>query len=204
MSITDPSPVRRRRGRGARERILKAATELFTAQGINATGMDQLTAAAEVSKRTLYQHFGGKDELVHACLREMEDGLLPPRVPPEMTPEEARDRLLAVLSWPPPDPSAPLRGCPFLNAAVEVPDPEHPVHRLAASFKTEFARRLAGLARRAGARDPELLGEQFALLYDGAVARSTALNAPGSGAVARSIATSLLDAALVPDARSAG
>lgn len=100
MSITDASPVRRRRGRGARERILKAATDLFTAQGINATGMEQLTTAAEVSKRTLYQHFSGKDELVHACLREMEDGLLPPQVPPEMTAQDARELLLAVLSWP--------------------------------------------------------------------------------------------------------
>ncbi|MDX3072900.1 TetR/AcrR family transcriptional regulator [Streptomyces sp. NPDC088354] len=203
MSTTGASPVRRRRGRGARERILKAATELFTAQGINATGMEQLTAAAEVSKRTLYQHFSGKDELVHAFLREMEDALLPPRVPPEMTAQDARAQLLAVFSWPPPDPSAPLRGCPFLNAAVEVPDPDHPVHRLAATYKTEFARRLAGLAGRAGARDPETLGEQLALLYDGAVARGTALNTVGSGAVARSIAASLLDAALTPEKQSA-
>ncbi|MFJ6706654.1 MULTISPECIES: TetR/AcrR family transcriptional regulator [unclassified Streptomyces] len=73
----DPSPRRRRRGRGARERILKAATELFTAQGVNATGMDQLTSAGQVSKRTLYTHFGGKYDLVLAYLRELQDGLLP-------------------------------------------------------------------------------------------------------------------------------
>ncbi|MFI6017544.1 TetR/AcrR family transcriptional regulator [Streptomyces sp. NPDC051287] len=73
----EPSPRRRRRGRGARERILKAATELFTAQGVNATGMDQLTSAGQVSKRTLYTHFAGKDDLVLAYLRELQDGLLP-------------------------------------------------------------------------------------------------------------------------------
>ena len=53
-----------RRGRGARERILSASQQLFRDQGINRTGMDQLCAAAQVSKRTAYQHFTGKDELV--------------------------------------------------------------------------------------------------------------------------------------------
>lgn len=81
--VTEPSPVRRRRGRGARERILKAATQLFTAQGINATGMDQLSTVAEVSKRTLYTHFPSKDELVGAYLQSLVDDLLPnPRRPP--------------------------------------------------------------------------------------------------------------------------
>ena len=51
-----------RRGRGARERILSASQQLFRDQGINCTGVNELCAVAEVSKRTLYQHFtGGKD-----------------------------------------------------------------------------------------------------------------------------------------------
>ena len=49
-----------RRGRGARERILSASQQLFRDQGINSTGMDQLCAVAEVSKRTLYQHFAAR------------------------------------------------------------------------------------------------------------------------------------------------
>jgi AcrR family transcriptional regulator len=194
MSDT-PSPVRRRSGRGARERILKAATELFTAQGVNATGMDQLATVANVSKRTLYTHFGSKDDLVHAYLSNLEDGLLPAEVAPGEACPDPRAQLLAVFDWDPRTSDEPLRGCPFLNAAVEVPDPEHPVHRLVAAYKTEFARRLAVLARLAGARDPEELGERLALLYDGAVARSTALNRTGPGAHARAIATVLIDAA---------
>src|SRR3954462_14038069 len=66
-----------RRGRGARERILTASRELFRDQGINSTGMDQLCAAAEVSKRTLYQHFGGKDEVVAEYLRQLDPNVLP-------------------------------------------------------------------------------------------------------------------------------
>lgn len=195
MSDT-PSPVRRRSGRGARERILKAATELFTAQGINATGMDQLATVANVSKRTLYTHFAGKDDLVHAYLSELEEGLLPATPAPGETCPDPRAELLAVFDWRPRVADGPLRGCPFLNAAVEVPDPEHPVHVLAAAYKTEFARRLTALARLAGARDPEELGERLALLYDGAVARGTALNSTGPGAHARAIAATLVDAAI--------
>ncbi|WP_327365491.1 TetR/AcrR family transcriptional regulator [Streptomyces sp. NBC_01217] len=201
--MTELSPVRRRRGRGARERILKAATELFTAQGINATGMEQLTTAAGVSKRTVYMHFTGKDDLVHAYLLQLEDGLLPPEVSPDQDPLTAREQLLAVFKWVPQDTSRPLRGCPFLNASIEIPDPDHPVHRLAAAYKTEFARRLTTLARQAGARDPETLGEQLALLYDGVVARSTALNTTDAGPRARSIAALLVDAAITNHAAEA-
>ncbi|MGW8951810.1 TetR/AcrR family transcriptional regulator [Streptomyces sp. NPDC055709] len=197
--MSEPSPTGRRRGRGARERILAAATELFTAQGINATGMEQLTSVAGVSKRTLYTHFDGKDALVHAYLRQLEDGLLPATD----ARDDPRAQLLAVFDGEPPVSDGPLRGCPFLNAAVEVPDPEHPVHRLAAAYKTEFARRLAVIARRAGARDPETLGEQLALLYDGAVARATALNSLSPGAPARDAAALLIDAAVAAPAQEA-
>ncbi|SDN15699.1 TetR family transcriptional regulator C-terminal domain-containing protein [Streptomyces wuyuanensis] len=124
------------------------------------------------------------------------DGLLPSL-------EDSRDpreQLLAVFDRKPRDTDGPIRGCPFLNAAVEVPDPEHPVHRPAAAYKKEFSRRLAEIARRAGARDPEHLGEQLALLYDGTVARATALNSDGTGASAREIAALLVDAALADPA----
>ncbi|MEU0075784.1 TetR/AcrR family transcriptional regulator [Streptomyces sp. NPDC006332] len=198
--MTEPTPVRRRRGRGARERILKAATKLFTAQGINATGMDQLSTVANVSKRTLYTHFPSKDELVQAYLQALEDSDLPPLQPSgEPSDEPALDprtQLLAVFDWTPQDTTAPLRGCPFLNAGIEVPDPGHPVHQLVAAHKREFARRLAGIARQAGIADPETLGEQLALLYDGGAARAAALNSGHTATCARSIAELLIDTAL--------
>lgn len=194
--MTEPHPVSRRRGRGARERILKAATELFTAQGINATGMDQLSTVAEVSKRTLYTHFPSKDELVGAYLQSLVDALLPvPPSPVQPTPSP-REQLLAVFDWKLPETTAPFRGCPFLNVSVEVPDPGHSAHQLAAAYKREFAGRLTDIARQAGVADPEILGEQLALLFDGAAARGTALNSSHTGACARSIAESLVDAAL--------
>ncbi|MHA5048297.1 TetR/AcrR family transcriptional regulator [Streptomyces sp. SD15] len=200
--MTETHPVRRRRGRGARERILKAATELFTAQGIKATGMDQLSTVAEVSKRTLYTHFPSKDELVGAYLQSLVDALLPVPLSPAQPTPSPREQLLAVFDWKRPETAAPFRGCPFLNVSVEVPDPGHSAHQLAAAYKREFARRLTDIARQAGVADPETLGEQLALLFDGAAARGTALNSSRTGACARSIAESLVDAALADVGRA--
>src|ERR1700735_1808848 len=72
MTELEKGPQGRRRGRGARERILSASQQLFRDQGINGTGMDQLSAAAQVSKRTASQHFNGKDELVAESLRRFD------------------------------------------------------------------------------------------------------------------------------------
>ncbi|WP_285474655.1 hypothetical protein [Actinoplanes sp. NBRC 101535] len=95
------------------------------------------------------------------------------------------DRLLAVF-----DSHAPL--CPFIAAAVEIPDPEHPARVLARDYKRAFAVRLTDSAREAGAADPERLGEQLALLLDGASARSRVLNTE-TLATAAAIAAVLVD-----------
>src|SRR5438093_8444833 len=47
----------------ARERILMAAYELFSRQGVRAVGIDTIIARADVAKMTFYDHFPSKDEL---------------------------------------------------------------------------------------------------------------------------------------------
>ena len=149
-----------RRGRGARERILSASQQLFRDQGINCTGVNELCAVAEVSKRTLYLHFtGGKDELVAEHLRRFDPDILPEVFDrADLTP---RERLLAAF-----DIDSPL--CPFIAAAVEINDPNHPARIYARDYKQSLAARLGETAREAGATKPEQLGEQLALLLDGA------------------------------------
>src|SRR6201999_3402464 len=148
-----------RRGRGARERIVAAAYQLFRDQGINSTGLDQLCAVAQVSKRTFYQHYTGKDELIAEHLRRFDPDVLPEVFGrTDLTP---RERLLAAF-----DIHSPL--CPFIRAAVEIQDPGHPARRFARDYKQAVAARLTETAREAGAPDPERLGEQLALLLDGA------------------------------------
>jgi AcrR family transcriptional regulator len=186
MTELEKGPQGLRRGRGARERILGASGQLFRDQGINTTGVDQLCTVAGVSKRTLYQHFGGKDELVAEHLRRFDPNVLPEVF--ESADLEPRDRLLAVF-----DVHAPL--CPFIAAAVEIPDPGHPARVVAREYKQAFAARLTDAARDAGALHPEQLGEQLALLLDGASARSRVLDVD-SFATARAAAAVLVDIAL--------
>ena len=167
MTELEKGPQGLRRGRGARERILSASRQLFRDQGINSTGMDQLCAVAGVSKRTLYQHFPGKDELIAEHLRRFDPEILPEVFDrADLTP---RQRLLAAFDIHPPL-------CPFIAAAVEIHDPGHPARVYARDYKRALAARFTDTAREAGATDPEPLGEQLALLLDGAAARSRVLD----------------------------
>jgi AcrR family transcriptional regulator len=182
-----------RRGRGARERIINASQQLFRDQGINRTGLDQLCAVAEVSKRTLYQHFSGKDELIAECLRRFDPGLMAAVFDrPDLTP---RQRLLAAFELPTSGPGELTPMCPYIAATVEIHDPQHPASEFAREYKLAIAARLAETAREGGATDPEQLGEQLALLLDGASARTRVLNAESFPAAA-AIAAVLIDNAL--------
>jgi len=186
MTELEKGPQGLRRGRGARERILTASQQLFREQGINSTGIDQLCAVAGVSKRTLYQHFPGKDELIAEHLRRFDPDLLPGVFDrADLTP---RARLLAAF-----DIDSPL--CPFIAAAVEINDPDHTARRYARDYKQALAARFTETAREAGASDPEQLGEQLALLLDGAAARSRVLNA-STFSTAAAIAAVLVDNAI--------
>ena len=189
----EKGPTGRRRGRGARERILGASERLFREQGINRTGMDQLCAAAQVSKRTAYQHFASKDELIAEYLRQFDPAIRAGVF--DRTDLSPRERLLAAFDVPA---ATPL--CPYIGAAVELHDPQHPAARYARDYKRTVAERFADTAREAGAADPEQLGEQLALLLDGAAARTRVLDADAFPTAA-AIAAVLVDNA-IPEAGS--
>jgi len=84
---------------------------------------------------------------------------------------------------------------PLHRGPVEIPDPGHPARVHARDYKKAFAARLADAAREAGATDPEQLGEQLALLLDGASARSRVLNTEAF-TTAAAIAAVLIDNAI--------
>ncbi|GAA1459008.1 TetR/AcrR family transcriptional regulator [Williamsia maris] len=188
MTELEKGPLGQRRGRGARERILNASKQLFREQGVNRTGVDQLCAVAQVSKRTAYQHFTNKDELIAEYLRQFDPDVMSGVFDrDDLSP---RERLLAAFEV---SASAPL--CPYIGAAVELHDPKHPASQYARDYKIAVAARLTDAAREAGATDPEQLGEQLALLLDGAAARTRVINS-GSFPTAAAIAAVLVDSAI--------
>lgn len=194
----------RRGGRGARERILRAATDLFAREGIHTTGVARLAEVAQVSTRTFYQHFPSKDALVGAYLRRL-DVEAPPRAETALARGDlnARDRLLAMFAEPPaaeppaasPTPAV-VRGCPFHNAVVEAAGTMPEVAELVERHKRAFARRLVETAAEAGARAPEALGRQLAVLFEGARALATSVNDPGPIRDARAAAELLIEVAV--------
>ena len=185
----------RRGGRGARKRILAAASELFYFEGINATGVGRIASRASVSKRTLYQHFPSKIALVEEYLRQLRQEAGEAKGTAAET--SARGQLLALFDIAD-GVDVRMRGCPFHNAAVEaaaaMPDVEHIVHL----HKRDYIDGLTQLAREAGAADPDMLGYQIALLYEGAAGLSTSLNDPAPWARARAAAEALISMSLPP------
>lgn len=153
-----------------RERILSAARELFYRHGIRAVCVEAIAAAADSNKMTLYRHFSSKDELVAEYLRGLCNAIY-----------GVWDNLEAAY---PEDPAAQLRtwiatainslsrpesrGCAFANAAVELPETEHPARAIIEGFKANQRQRLVALCRRAGATDAEGLADELFLLLEGA------------------------------------
>ncbi|OBA80031.1 TetR family transcriptional regulator [Mycobacterium sp. 1164966.3] len=183
-----------RSGRGARQRILAAAAELFYREGINATGVERLASESSVSKRTLYQHFPSKAAVVEAYLRNIEPRVANPLAPPaaDRTP---RERLVALFQAPAGREEL-LRGCPFHNAAVETAGSMPGVQEIVRANKYKFIDAVTELATQAGAPDPRLLANQLAVLYEGAASLATSLNDASAWDQARTAAETLIDAAL--------
>ncbi|MFI2261156.1 TetR/AcrR family transcriptional regulator [Streptomyces tubercidicus] len=193
--MTTVPTASRRQGRGGRERILAAAAQLFAVQGINATGMEQVAEQAPVSKRTLYAHFRTKSDLVIAHLQDLastghtlESALTREDVP-------ARERILGLFVQPAAD-EAPVRGCPFIDAAAEFPDPQSAVHSYAREQKLLMVRLVTALVTELGCREPAALAEQLVTLADGAASRAMVLSDADYGRHARAAAEVLLDNAL--------
>ena len=96
------------------ERILETADRLFYGQGIRAVGVDTIAAEIGISKRTLYNHFPSKDDLIVAYLSRR----LRPAAPSDRPPLEqilgAFDRLERTIA------TGVFRGCPFVNAVAEL------------------------------------------------------------------------------------
>lgn len=181
----------------ARERLLAAAGELFYRQGIRSVGVDEIVARADVAKMSLYRSFPSKDVLAASYLEAVDGRYW--RWWEEIMARHAGDprgQLRALFrglarrttrsDW---------RGCPFTNAATEFPEPDHPARRVAEANKRELRRRLAELARAAGARRPALLADQLLLLFEGAYSAGQTLGPDGPAASVAEAAETLVAAA---------
>lgn len=173
-----------------RERLIAAAEELFYGEGVH-VGVDRLCEVAGVSKRSMYQHFGGKDEVIVEMLAVRAAGLAERWAADEAA--SPREQILAVFdSLQDQAAASDFHGCPFVNVATELKDPGHPASVAALGYKVGLTTRFEELARQGGATDPEALGVQLIMVFDGACAYSVMRG--GVPTMARATAEVLLDA----------
>jgi len=182
---------------GARDRLIAAAERLFYEEGIRAVGVDRLCAEAEVSKRSLYQHFAGKDDVVTAMLQAKAAELGQQLAVDGLSP---RERVLIVFELADQAADAPGScGCPFVGAVTELKDRNHPAAQVAREAKNALTAYFAAALRDGGVRDADQLALQLTLLFDGASAYAVVRG--GSTPATRQAVETLLDAHGLPAAR---
>ncbi|MGZ0712501.1 TetR/AcrR family transcriptional regulator (plasmid) [Coraliomargarita sp. W4R53] len=149
----------------ARERLLRAASELFYQDGINATGVERVASHAEVTKATLYNNFRSKDELIAAYLSSKLEGATANMIKINEAFATPALRLGAMFKQLSDDVRlGRFHGCPFASAAVEVPQST----AVMAKVREHRAMKLDQITRMIGEASPAL-AEQILFLYDGAM-----------------------------------
>ena len=178
-----------------RERILDAACDLFYSRGIRCVTVDDIAAAAQTNKMTLYRHFASKDLLVAEYLRTlMNYGRARFTEALSAHPEDPHAQLRAYIARVGEDlQSADLRGCPIANAAVELPDKNHPARVVIEECKAEHRMALAKLCSDAGFDKPSRLADELCLLLEGACVDVQISGQRGPGARFADMANALID-----------
>lgn len=155
----------------ARDRLLNKASELFYAEGLHAVGVDRVIAEAQVTRATLYRHFRSKDDLLVAYLTGADEALRARLEATRAEQTKPAEVIRAVGRSIADDLGGPgFRGCAFLNAAAEYPDPDHPVHRAVLEHREWFLSTMTELFSGIGKIDAEPAARHFVMLRDGAMA----------------------------------
>ena len=162
-----------------RERLLAVAADLFYRHGIKSVGVEAIADAAATNKMTLYRHFVSKDELVSEYLRAAarEADCCWARLE-QAHPGDALAQLRTFIRDMA-DHATDTRGCPLVNAAVELPDKDHPARRVIEEHKNAWHARLVALCQAAGLAEPELLADELNLMLEGARVTSQSVGPDG-------------------------
>ena len=169
-----------------KDRILETADRLFYLQGIRAIGVDTIAAEIGISKRTLYNHFPSKDQLIAAYLARRFVQPRPSDKPPVEQILGTFDALERRFS------AKDFRGCPFVNAVAELGAEDKSVKKIAVAFKESRRLWFRDLLIQLGVTDAEALATQLTLLVDGSIAQDLVRNDPAMARAAKEAATVLL------------
>ena len=178
---------------GPRERLLAAAQELFYSRG-PAVGVDALLGEAKVARRSLYEHFGGKDGLMAAVLRRAADEDLAWYEAALAGATEPRDRLLGLFDRLDDLVSdQDFRGCRYFATDLSFADAGHPAHAETAAFRERLRSLLVRELTALGHDRPEHAAEQLHLLIEGTLVMGATQDGHHPARAARELAVVVLD-----------
>lgn len=182
-----------------REDLIRTAIRLFAERGYHGTGIDAILKRAGMSKKTLYNHFRSKDELILAVLQHYDSVFrndFMRRV--ARAGNSPRERLLAVFdfaeSW---FKEESFYGCMFIKAIGEYPETPASVREICKQFKRLMRDYFCDLCLQSGAKDPDTLADEIALLFEGAIVTAQVSRAPEAARTAKKAASVLMQHALM-------
>ncbi|HWH25387.1 MAG TPA: TetR/AcrR family transcriptional regulator [Pseudolysinimonas sp.] len=163
--VTEPLP-----SAPAKLRILETANELFYGEGIRIVGVDRLISMSSVTKATFYKHYGSKDRLIsdyvayrHRLSVDSMSDLVESSADPEAVLRGLLDEIVATISAPG------FRGCPFINAAAEFPEPGNPIRHAVEAHREWYVHMLEQLLRELGHPMAGDAADDLMLARDGAM-----------------------------------
>lgn len=155
----------------AARRALEAAGRLFYERGIHAVGVDLIAAEAGVTKKTLYDRFGSKEQIVVEYLADRDErwrAFLAPYLD-AVRPSPAAG-VLAVFdasrAW---SAQHSGKGCSMVNAHAEISDPSHPAYAIITAQKEWMLALFTDLVQAAAPGRADRLGRALMLLHEGAL-----------------------------------
>lgn len=154
------------------DQILNAALAKFYQSGFHATGVDQLSSMAGVTKRTLYRHFQSKESLIDSVL-ELRDEQFMVRMRTFVEAVPLAERPVAYLDFLETWVNEPdFHGCMFINAAAEYGDSADHPHVLAKAHKERVLAYLEQICREAEHPDAQTLATQLFVMGEGIIVTS--------------------------------
>ena len=176
------------------ERLVADAADLLYERGLNGSSVDELCRDLGITKPTFYNPFASKDLLIQEVL-ELRDARRRASFPEfiAQTRGSPQARILAIFDWllnwaETPD----YRGCPLVNAAIEVTSRASQPRQIARAHKAWMRSELERLARQLGYRRPRSLAKGLMILIEGAVLSAYVEDDPSILRDAKSTAKSLL------------
>jgi AcrR family transcriptional regulator len=186
-----------------RDHLVDTALQLFCQHGFRATGIDRVLSESGVAKKTLYNHFKSKDDLIIAALHKRDEDFMAKmrtsiyRLAPQQEGDSRMSQVLAFFDgldeW---FASDGFNGCTFINASAEYPRSDCPIHLACADHKKRVLKTLEELLVEMPLFDTGEVAREIGLLADGAIVNAHTTGDRDSARLAKTAARRLLESYL--------